>query len=151
MTNLEFKILTFAKEHQESAWADILNALHPEFSYEDIGAVADALMADKCLEKTSLVDRPPLCRVRLTRKGRLHLRQLQQEESDRQQQIRKEQSAEDEHKRILEEETARNAKEKRSDRRFQLFLALLQALLSFISGLLVEHFAGVVDWILSVL
>ena len=66
MTNLEFKILTFAKEHQESVWADILNALHPEFSYEDIGAVAATLMADGLLVKTSLVDRPPYCSVCIT-------------------------------------------------------------------------------------
>ena len=66
----------------------------------------------------------------------------------RQENIRKEQEAKEDHKRELEAENTARKKEKRSDRRFQLILAILQALLSFAAGVLLEHFTGLVAIIL---
>lgn len=77
---------------------------------------------------------------------RLNERRIQ--ELIRQENIRKEQEAKEDHKRELEAEKAARKKEKRSDRRFQLLLAIFQALLSFAAGVLLEHFAGIVAIIL---
>lgn len=79
---------------------------------------------------------------------RKELEALQAQELVRQENIRKEHSAIEENNRILEAERTSREKEKRSDRRFQLFLAIFQASLSFVAGILLEHFTGIVDFII---
>ena len=87
----------------------------------------------------------------ITTLGVMELERLderREQELIRQENIRKEQEAKEDHKRELEAENAARKKEKRSDRRFQLILAILQALLSFSAGVLLEHFTGLVAIIL---
>lgn len=87
----------------------------------------------------------------ITALGIMELERLgerRKQELIRQENIRKEQEAKEDHKRELEAENAARKKEKRSDRRFQLLLAIFQALLSFAAGVLLEHFTGLVTIIL---
>jgi len=75
------------------------------------------------------------------------IQQLQEQELIRQEDIRHEQ--EQERKRLDEAAAAKadRAAEKRADHKFQIALAFINFVLSFLAGVLVEHFAGIVDWI----
>lgn len=153
MTELEHKILIYTESHSDVHWVQLLNDMHPDASYKDTDTVARGFLSDNLLENTTPLEHPPHCRVKISGKGRLALLsendRILKEESSRQEQIYKEQTAKDERNRLLEADAARNAKEKRSDRCFQLMLALLQAFLSFLTGILVEHFTGIAGLIVE--
>ena len=153
MTNFEFAILVFIHQNGSAAWSEVLRHF-PVDQIRDVDRTLVKLLdQDRFLEKTLPYDRNRHCRLRLTQQGFhafcVKAEQLRKEESDRQEQVRKEQAAKDERNRMLEAEAARNAKEKRSDRRFHLMLALLQAILSFVTGILVEHFTGIVGLVME--
>lgn len=78
---------------------------------------------------------------------RRQFEELQEQELLRQENLRKEKQAKDDHTRELKQQQADREKERRSDRKFQIFLAFLQALLTFVTGVLVEHYLGVVNLI----
>lgn len=80
---------------------------------------------------------------------RRQFEELQERESIRQENIRKEKQAKDERYRELKQQQADREKEKRSDRKFQIFLALMQALLAFVAGVLAEHFGGIINLVAS--
>ena len=80
---------------------------------------------------------------------RRQFEELQERESIRQENIRKEKQAKDERYRELKQQQAAREKEKRSDRKFQIFLALMQALLAFVAGVLAEHFGGIINLVAS--
>ena len=73
MTNKSFKILTFIKDNQDTDWVNVLNSLHPEFSYEDTSSVLEKLIDDNLVENPCHADRPPLCKLRITKLGRIAL------------------------------------------------------------------------------
>lgn len=104
------------------------------------------------IEPIDSCETPPLCTVRLTTKGLDALMKAdemrEKQESIRQENLRKVQEEKEEHRRILGTERTERNREKRSDRHFQLFLATFEAFLSLIVGILLEHFTGIVDFII---
>ena len=143
MTDLEYEILAFAKAGGEVHWVSVLNEMHSEHSYEDTGVALKHLVAVGLLEICS-ADRPPYCSVRLSAEGGFA---LLEEISFRAENVRKEEDARNDQHRIVAEEQAYRKKEKASDRRFQLLLAFVQAILALVVGILVEHYAGIIDLI----
>ena len=155
MTNFEFSILVFIHQNQSATWTEVLRHF-PVEQISDVDRSLYKLLDGDCfLEKTIPSERHRHCRLRLSQLGFYAFcskaEQLQKEASDRQEQIHKEQYAKEEHVRFLDAENARIAEENRSNRRFNLMLAFLQAFLSFVSGILVEHFAGIVKLIVEFL
>jgi hypothetical protein len=146
MTELEFRILNVVESNSIIQWIDLLNALHQDSDYQNTDAIAKHLLSNGVLEKSGNCDNPPFCQIQLSDKGRYV---LFCEESLRAENITKEQYAEDERNRIIKEEAANSKKEKRSDRCFQLVLALLQTFLSFVAGILVEYHSGITEFIIK--
>lgn len=153
MTNLEYKILTYIKEKSEIHWIDLLNDFHPDFSYQDTGAVTQILLDRGLLENLSPATPPPLCQLRLSDKGRITLLseedRLRREESLRQENMRREQAQEQQRLDQIVADKADRKAERRADRIFQIFLAFLNYLIPFILGGLAEHLTGFVDRILQ--
>lgn len=87
--------------------------------------------------------------VFISDEGRLHLHQLQQEASIRAENVRREQAEEQQKLEQIAADKAERKAEQRTERVFQIFLAFLQALLSFAVGLLAEHYLGILNWLLA--
>jgi len=156
MTDLEFKILSVVLSSGSPQWSAVVNLLIPTNKPSTVNSTLRCLMYEqKWICRTGGAAEPPFCYIRLTDDGEIA---LQAEEEQRkklelavQQQIQKEQAAKEENKRVIEAEESRHEKERKSDRRFQIFLAFLNAFLSFTAGLLAEHYIGIFQWILSLI
>lgn len=90
-------------------------------------------------------------RRRKLRAAKVEVQQKMQElidqESARQEDIRREKTNEKKRSDEAAAEKAERKAEKRADRIFQIFLAVLQAFLTFVAGLLTEHFLNVIDFV----
>ena len=87
----------------------------------------------------------------LTELGKRILKSYQKDSLVRAENIRREQ--EDKRKQLqqIAADKAERKAEKRAEHVFQIFLALLQALLSFVAGIFVEHFTGISDLIINLI
>lgn len=143
MDNLKYKIL---KDVHESSLAHPVRKTNYYTEAESImqykRAIDDLIQAgfvrQSCNSDT----------LTITEDGVRGLERMEEELLTRQENLRKEQEEKEEKRRIFEAERTERKKEKRSDRRFQLFLAVFQAFLSVVSGVLIEHFFGIVDLVM---
>lgn len=151
MTDRQYAIFSFIRSEETVDWVKILNTFKDGSSYQEIETILKFGLKTGYIERTSVLDSPPLCKLKLTDEGAFALMAEDElrisQRLSREENIQKEQTAEKERNRILEAEATRRKEENRSDRRFQLLLAVFQAFLSFVAGLLVEHFTGIVEWI----
>ena len=144
MTDLEYEILSFVKSSGDVHWVSVLNAMYPAHSYKDTGDTLKHLVSNGTVKICVPVDQPPNCSIQLSAEGGFA---LLEEISFRAENVRKEEDALNDQNRIVAEEQANRKKEKASDRRFQLLLAFVQAILALVVGILVEHYAGIIDLI----
>ena len=87
----------------------------------------------------------------LTEFGKRILKSYQKKSLVRAENIRREQEDKREQLQQIAADKAERKAEKRAEHVFQIFLALLQALLSFVAGIFVEHFTGISDFILNLI
>lgn len=155
MTDSEYKILSFIRTKNQIPWCDVLNEFSIEPGIIGSDAILRGALASGNIEAIDAAEKPPHCSIRLTKKGIRTLLEAEEaraiQESLRQENIRKEQEKKEEDRRILEDEHTERNREKRSDHRFQVFLAIFEAFLSLIVGILLEHFTGIVDFIVRLL
>ena len=85
----------------------------------------------------------------LTELGKRILKSYQKDSLVRAENIRREQEEKREQLQQIAADKAERKAEKRAEHVFQIFLALLQALLSFVAGLFVEHFTGIAELIIE--
>ena len=151
MTDSEYKILSFICTKNQIPWCDVLNEFSTEPGIIGSDAILRGALASGNIEAIDAAEKPPHCSIRLTKKGIRTLLEAEEEraiqESFRQENIRKEQEEKEENRRILEAERTARKKEKRSDRYFQVFLVILEPFVTFIIGIILEHFIGIVDFI----
>ena len=139
MTELQFSILRHINSSDNITVVSLLNALDAD--PVSTSAELSTLTNQGLVEKSAVSDSH--CALSLTYKG---ISAMLSETEDRtrrrlavQQQIEQEQHRKEEQHRIAEDQAALQAKEHASDRRFQVRLTLLQALLSFLTGALVAN------------
>lgn len=83
----------------------------------------------------------------LSETGKRILEEHKRMESIRQEDIRREQAQEQKHLEQAAADKAERHAEKRADRKFQIILSVLQALLTLVIGLLAEYFFDIIDCI----
>lgn len=153
MTELEYKILIYIKEKNEIHWIDLLNDLHPEFSYQDTGAVAQMLLDNGLLENPAPVNPPPLCQLRLSDRGRITLLseedRLRREESLRQDNIHKEQAQEQKELDRIIRERADCEADRAAEHRFQTRLSLWNTILSAALGAFFTNLDRIVPFLIQ--
>lgn len=151
MTELQFTILRHIHSSDNITVVSLLNALDadPVSTSAELSTLTDQGL----VEKSAVSDSH--CALSLTYKG---ISALLSETEDRtrsqlavQQQIEQEQHRKEEQHRIAEDQAALQAKEHASDRRFQVRLTLLQALLSFLTGALVANLDRLLPFIFRLL
>lgn len=153
MTDRQYAIFSFIRSEETVYWAKILNTFKEGNSYQEIEAILKNGLKTGYVERTCVLESPPLCKLKLTDEGSFvlmaedeqRIAQLLSREED----VRREhQQKQQELDRIAADKSERNA-EKRADHVFQILLTLLSAFLSFILGLATEHFTGLLDLITS--
>lgn len=77
------------------------------------------------------------------------LEALREQESIRQENIRREKEKEQKRAEEISCEKADRDAEKRADRKFQIALAFLNFFLAFLAGIVIEYFAGIMDFIIG--
>ena len=148
MTDREYALLSFIQANDHPRWTDVLNGFDPKDNREN-HTILLTMLGD-LIEKTDKAYKPPLCRIRLTGVGTLALR------AERERRVREalllEQNAKDKQaekdeaaQKALREKEDRKA-EKRADRIFQVFLAVLSHLLTLLGGILLEYHLDIVGW-----
>lgn len=80
---------------------------------------------------------------------RKKVRASQIRESIRQENIRREQEKERNRAEEISREKADRAAEKRADRKFQIALTFLNYFLTFLAGILVQYFTGILDFVIG--
>ena len=148
MSDLEYRILSAISLAGTAQWSAVVNMFLVDHPPVTIDAILHVMLDRKWICRHGSSSEPPLCYIRLDSAGILA---LETEKSVRQEIVRKEQEQEQKTREQVAAAKADRKAERRADRIFQIFLALLQTLLTFVSGLLTEHFFGIFEWILSVL
>lgn len=145
MTDHEYEILLFIRKNQPVPFGKIVNSFSPEQRINETKAIIKSDM-DKYITKTSRADPYTRCRIRLTEAGQ---NALLLEESIRQENIRRVKEHDQKRAEEISCEKADREAEKRADRKFQIALSFLNFFLAFLAGVLIEHFAGIIDSILG--
>ena len=147
MTDLQFTLLRRIRSDEFPTVVSMLNTLNAD--PVSVSSELSALTGQGLVEKSSVSDSH--CALSLTYKGVSALLSETEERTRRQlavqQQIEQEQHRKEEQHRIAEDQAALQAKEHASDRRFQVRLTLLQALLSFLTGALVANLDRLIPFI----
>lgn len=137
MTNREYKLLSYIRSKNTVKWIDVLNAFDPASEGRTNDAVLEIALDSGLIETPWPSEKPPRCSIRLTVKGILAL--LSTEE-----QLQK--TAEDAKKIACEE--AKQEKQQRFENKIAI-ANLLIPLVTFVLGVLAEHYVGILNWILS--
>lgn len=154
MTDLEYDVLSFIRDHRPSVpWLDVLNSFLPSGRSLDADSILRLALQDGLVEKTSSLDTPPNCTIRISYLG---IRCILEEQEHREklallrnENIQQEQQRKHENDRVLEAQAASQAEIQRSDRKFQVKLSLLQALLSFLAGAVTTNLDRIIAWVMS--
>lgn len=141
MPDREYEILCYIRKNHVPLWSDILNAYDPQNRINEIHTVLLGLLSAGLIELTCPLDRPPRCRVRLTGSGVVA---LLEETSVRAENVRSEQSQKDDRLHQIAADKANRKAKRRADRIFQISLALLNALLSFLVEILLNRNAELI-------
>ena len=155
MIDAEYALLSYVKENQPCSWHEVLNTVNSTREDADINTL-NALLAccvstHGWIEKASKTADPPLCHIRLTPPGETAL--LAESEirrktaAEKAQQEAKDQAAEA--KRLRERAEDRADEERRH--RTQNKIAIIMPFITFLLGMIAEHFAGIVGTLISLL
>lgn len=152
MLKPEFELLSFVKEHQPCMWSDVMNCVSSDAEL-DINELN--VLLRRCLEthhwikKTSTAAQPPLCTVCMTDAGTSallsELEALRQNAAEQAKQQAEQERAEA--KRIQERLEDRADEERRY--RTQNKISIIMPLVTFVLGMIVEHFSGIVSLVSS--
>ena len=162
MTALEIQILRYlGTVSKDLSFSDISNQFYPDVSPMLTKSILDRFLEDKVIENTTPAQHSPFCRVRITGNGRVQLHaeeeRIRLEESIRQENERKEyekqQAADKKERDRLAREDSRKDADQKAEHAFQYKLSLMNAFLnfslSFLAGLLVEHFTGIIGLVIK--
>ncbi len=162
MTDLELEILRFLNSvHEDLLFTEVQNKFDPAKLCLETGEILNQFLNDGIIKNTTPAEHSPHCRVRITDKGRVLLHdeeeRIRKEESIQQENERKEnekqQAADKKERDRLAREDSRKDADRKAEHKFQYKLSLMNAFLnfslSFLAGLLVEHFTGIVGLIIK--
>lgn len=162
MTDLELEILNFLnRTNKDLLFTDVQNEFYPENCPSLTNAILDQFLSKNLIKNTTPAEHSPHCRVRITDKGRVLLydeeERIRKAESIQQDNERKEkekqQAADKKERDRLAREDSRKDADRKAEHKFQYKLSLMNAFLnfslSFLAGLLVEHFTGIVGLIIK--
>lgn len=154
MLKPEFELLSFIKEHQPCMWIDVIDSVSSdsECDKNELNTLLRrCLEAHHWIEKTSVAARPPLCTVRMTDTGEhallSKLETLRQNAAEQAKQQAEQERAEA--KRIQERLEDRADEERRH--RIQNKISIIMPLITFVLGMIVEHFSGIISLVSSLL
>lgn len=152
MLKPEFELLSFIKEHQPCIWSDVINSVSSdsECDKNELNVLLRRCLEDhRWIRKTSVVAQPPLCTVCMTDAGEhalfSELETLRQNAAEQAKQQAEQERAEA--KRIQERLEDRADEERRY--RTQNKISIIMPLITFLLGMIAEHFSGIISFISS--
>lgn len=158
MSEFEMKILRFIRDAGTSVlWGEVFNAFDPTKRIFDTDAVLDQFLENGLIEKLYLNEKPPHCRIRISKKGTTFLIRAE-EESNKRELLRandEQQKKKAEDKRIADALAAekKRADERSEDRRFQKEITyrstVLAAVVNVVLGALIGNLDRLIPWIIS--
>lgn len=162
MLDIELDILRFLS-HCESPvnFSTVQNAFDPQTQCILVDNILRLFLEDGRIENTTPEEHPPFCRIRISRQGLLLLfseeERLRKEESIRQENERNEnerqKAAQQQENDRLDREELRKQADRKAEHAFQYKLSLMNAFLTFVSGLItgaiLSNLNEIIPWLLT--